>query len=65
MKFSTPLPLARFFYLGLDTTAAPGDERFGFALWRFYVGCYGPDVGVPGYPSGWCCGLLDSTGCLR
>ena len=34
-----------------------GDECFGFALWRFYVGCYADGK--------WCAGFLNEFGCLN
>lgn len=65
MRFSTPARLSRFFYLGVDTSSPPGDERFGLAIGRLYLGHYGPDVNIPTYPKGWAFGILDSAGSLR
>ena len=33
-----------------------GDENFGLAIGRLYVGCYSK--------TGWCAGVLDENGCL-
>ena len=61
MRFATPINLP--IYLGLDTKAAAGDETFGLAIGRLYVGFYGPRS-IPGNPHGWAAGILNQNGCL-
>jgi hypothetical protein len=60
MRFSTPISIQRVFYLGVDTNAYPGDEKFGLGIFNLYLGYYGqPDI-----LGGWCFGILDKNGCL-
>ena len=61
MRFATPISFP--IYFGIDTKAQPGDETFGLAIGRFYVGFYGPRS-IPGNPYGWAAGILDQHGCL-
>lgn len=64
MRFSTPLRFQPFFYFGIHTKAYPGDEAFGLAFGRLYLGYYGRKVDRFN-PHGWCAGILDEYGCLN
>lgn len=59
MRFQTPLALQHLFYLGLDTRARSGDERFGIGLGRLYLGLYPT---VTGFEVAY--GVVNSQGCL-
>ena len=61
MRFATPINLP--IYFGIDTRAQFGDEVFGLAIGRLYVGFYGPQT-TPGHPYGWAAGILNQHGCL-
>jgi hypothetical protein len=43
-------------YDGWDKPTPPGDEAFGIAVWRLYLGRY---------DGKWCFGILDKNGCLN
>jgi hypothetical protein len=63
MKFSTPMSISNWFYLGWNfVNNSGGEERFGISIGRFYVGYY--SAGMPGV-SGFCAGILDANGCLN
>lgn len=61
MNLSTPVSLAPFFYVGVDTKArhSIGDELFGISIGRLYAGVYrtrtGFDLSI---------GILNDQGCL-
>lgn len=53
-----------FVYLGWNNYTFPlsldnecGDEKFGFAIGNFYIGCYSDNK--------WCAGFLNENGCLN
>lgn len=59
MILQTPTSTEHLFYLGVDTKAGDGDERFGIGIGRLYLGLYPTATGFEvAY------GVLNSQGCL-
>lgn len=61
MILSTPLSIAPFFYVGIDTKARKriGDELVGLSIGRLYAGIYPTDTGFD-----ISVGILNKNGCL-
>lgn len=59
MILQTPASIQNLFYLGVDTKATNGDERFGIGIGRLYLGLYPTATGFEvAY------GLTNEQGCL-